>query len=60
MFILFVLNVCIMLVIGKVHPAEKAWVPTDSHAVDMTPWPMAKPLGALIVLIVISTYFFFT
>ena len=60
MFILFVLNVCIMLVIGKVHPAEKAWVPTESHAVDMTPWPMAKPLGALIVLIVISTYFFFT
>lgn len=60
MFILFVLNVCIMLVIGRIHPAEKAWVPTESHAVDMTPWPLAKPIGAAIIFVVVSTYFIFT
>jgi SSS family solute:Na+ symporter len=57
---LFVLNVCIMLLIGKARPMEQAFVPRDSLAVDMTPWPLAKPVGAVIVLIVVSTYFIFT
>ncbi|MCB1359055.1 MAG: solute:sodium symporter family transporter [Maritimibacter sp.] len=57
---LFVLNVCIMLWIGKKWPAKTAFVARDSMAVDMTPWPLAKPVGAAIVLVVVSTYFIFT
>ena len=60
MAILFVLNVCIMLVIGRMRPMVPEYRPRDSKAVDMTPWPYAKPFGAAIVLVVISTYFIFT
>ncbi|MDB6180165.1 solute:sodium symporter family transporter [Paracoccus fistulariae] len=60
MAVLFVLNVCIMLLIGKLRPMEPAYAPRDSHAVDMTPWPMARPLGFVIVAVVVSTYFIFT
>ncbi|WP_171181984.1 solute:sodium symporter family transporter [Ruegeria sp. HKCCD8929] len=57
---LFVMNVCIMLWIGKVRPMQPAFVARESHAVDMTPWSLAKPVGAVIVLVVVSTYFIFT
>jgi solute:Na+ symporter, SSS family len=57
---LFVLNVCIMLVIGRMRPTARAFTPRESHAVDMTPWAFAKPMGAVIVAIVVSTYFIFT
>ncbi len=57
---LFVLNICIMLFIGKTRPMENPYVPHESYAVDMTPWPLAIPFGGAIVAIVVSTYFFFT
>ena len=57
---LFVLNVCIMLWFGKTQPMTPAFEPRESHAVDMTPWALAKPVGAAIVAIVVSTYFIFT
>ncbi len=60
MAILFVLNVCIMLWIGKTRPMVPEYAPRDSMAVDMTPWPLAKPVGLTIVAIVVSTYFIFT
>ena len=60
MAILFVLNVCIMLWIGKKYPRETTFVQKDAKAVDMTPWGLAKPVGAVVCLIVISTYFIFT
>ncbi|PZX14944.1 SSS family solute:Na+ symporter, partial [Palleronia aestuarii] len=57
---LFVMNVIIMLVIGRMYPRTEAFVARDSHAVDMAPWSLAKPVGAAIVLVVVSTYFVFT
>ncbi len=60
MAILFVLNVGIMLLIGKIYPRKTAFVQKDSMAVDMTPWALAKPAGAVVCFIVISTYFIFT
>lgn len=60
MAILFVLNVCIMLWIGKIHPKETPYVQKDVGAVDMTPWALAKPVGAVVFMIVVSTYFVFT
>lgn len=60
MAILFVMNVCIMLWIGKMRPMRPEYEARDSRAVDMTPWAAAKPAGAAIVAIVCSTYFIFT
>lgn len=57
---LFVLNVAIMLWIGRTRPMAAAYVPRESHAVDMTPWALARPMGAIIVAVVVSTYFIFT
>ena len=57
---LFVMNVIIMLVIGRMRPRAEPFVARDSMAVDMTPWGLAKPVGAVIVLVVVSTYFVFT
>ncbi|MGL4822628.1 MAG: solute:sodium symporter family transporter, partial [Plesiomonas shigelloides] len=59
MFTLFVLNVVIMLLIGMVRPMQRAWAPAAESPVDMTPYPMAKPFGLAIVLVVVSTYIFF-
>ena len=60
MAVLFVLNVCIMLYIGKKYPREEAYVQHDVQAVDMTPWALARPVGVVVCLIVTSTYFVFT
>lgn len=60
MAMLFVLNVIVMLIIGRLRPRPDAFVARESNAVDMAPWPLAKPVGALIVVIVVSTYFIFT
>ncbi len=61
MFILFVLNVCVMLFIGKLWPMEATWskksVPSP---VDMTPYAGAKVQGAIVTAIVIGTFWFFT
>ncbi|PZX11879.1 hypothetical protein LX81_03755, partial [Palleronia aestuarii] len=46
--------------IGRMYPRTEAFVARDSHAVDMAPWSLAKPVGAAIVLVVVSTYFVFT
>ena len=59
MFILFVLNVCIMLLIGRMYPMERSWAPSGEAPVDMTPWPVAKPLGLAVIVIVLSTYLIF-
>lgn len=60
MFILFVLNVCIMLYIGKIRPMERAWVPDRPSPVDMEPYPAAKVLGGTIIVIVVGTFLFFS
>ncbi len=61
MFILFVLNICIMLFIGKLWPMERALVKESVPSpVDMTPYGAAKIQGAIIVIIVVGTFWFFT
>ena len=60
MAILFVMNVAIMLLIGKFRPREADYVQQDTRSVDMTPWALAKPAGFVVCLIVISTYMIFT
>lgn len=59
MGILFVLNVSIMLLIGKFKPSAHAYTPSTTDLIDLTPWKPAKVIGLIITLMVLSTYFIF-
>jgi len=59
MAILFVLNIGIMLLIGKIYPRPTNYVQETSDAVDITPWKYALITGALITILVLSTYLIF-
>ncbi|TSE05798.1 MULTISPECIES: solute:sodium symporter family transporter [Aquimarina] len=59
MAILFVLNIGIMLIIGKLYPRETDYVQKITEDVDVTPWKYAFITGAAITVLVISTYLIF-
>ena len=59
MAILFALNVIIMLVIGKIWPRKEAYLQEHTKQVDITPWKYVKPVGILIVVVVIGIYAYF-
>ena len=46
----------LMLVIGEIKPRETEFEQEDVGAVDMTPWRLAKPVGLLLVVIVLLIY----
>jgi SSS family solute:Na+ symporter len=52
----FALLVVIMLVIGKLRPTTAAWVHEDAGAVDLTPWPRAKLVGGILIVLVFMIY----
>ena len=58
--ILFVIEVAIMLICGALRPREIAWQAPQNHAVDMTPWPYAKPLALTLFSCVIAVYMLFS
>ena len=60
MAILFVINMSIMLLIGRFYPQYKAFKIVDSKMVNIDKWKYASMVGVLIVGIVISTYLFFS
>lgn len=53
------ISIALMLIIGKLSPLETPWVQQDSGDVDMTPWKLAKPVGAVLVMIVFAIYISF-
>jgi len=59
MAILFIMNIIIMLIIGKFKPRSEAYVQTYTKQVDITPWKYAVPVGISICVIVISVYYYF-
>ena len=59
MAILFVLNIIIMLMIGKLRPRDEDFVQEYTEQVDITPWKLLKPVGLVITIIVIATYVYF-
>ena len=59
MAILFLLNVGIMLVIGKLNPRKEAYVQEYTEQVDITPWKYVKQAGIAICIIVIGVYIYF-
>ena len=59
MAILFILNIVIMLIIGKLNPREEAYVQEYTKQVDITPWKYAKPVGLAVCIIVTGVYIYF-
>ena len=59
MGILFVLNVVIMLLIGKLYPRQEAFNLEFTQQVDITPWKYLKIAGLGICIIVIGIYIYF-
>jgi len=59
MGILFVLNIVILLVVGKVFPRETDFILQDSSKVNIKPWKYAILVGVIITMLVLSTYLIF-
>lgn len=59
MAILFVLNIVIMLIIGKLYPRKEAFVQEYTKQVDITPWKHVYLVGGIITLLVVSIYIYF-
>jgi len=59
MGILFVVNIIIMLIVGAIKPKKDIYVPVTTQVIDTTPWKYAWVVGALIALLVLSTYLIF-
>lgn len=59
MAILFVLNVLIMLIIGKLYPREKDFELEYTKQVSIEPYKYIKPVGIAIVATVIAIYIYF-
>ena len=60
MAILFLLNVGIMLLIGKLKPIKEPYIQEYTEQVDITPWKYVKQTGIAICIIVIGIYIYFT
>lgn len=59
MAILFILNIAIMLIIGKLMPRKEAFVQQYTNQVDITPWKHVKVAGMAICIVVIAVYMYF-
>ncbi len=60
MGILFVFNVLVMLLFGKIKPKQEVAEEESTDVIDITPWKYAFVVGAFIAILVISTYFVFS
>ncbi|WP_109098767.1 solute:sodium symporter family transporter [Aquimarina sp. AU58] len=60
MAILFVLNIIIMLIIGRLYPRKEEYKQEYTKQVDITPWKYVKVAGGIICLLVIAVYVYFS
>lgn len=60
MGILFVFNISVMLLFGKLMPKKEVLEEESTDVIDITPWRYAFAFGAFITLLVVSTYFIFS
>lgn len=60
MAILFIINIAIMLIIGKFYPRTEAFEQKYTHEVDISPWKYTNLSGAIILIIVVSIYYYFS
>lgn len=59
MAVLFVLNIIIMLIIGKLYPRKEAFSLKYTEQVDITPYKHVVLMGGVICLIVLFVYVYF-
>ena len=59
MALLFILNVGIMLLIGKLYPRKEEFVQKHTKQEDITPWKYTTQAGIAICVIVIGIYIYF-
>ena len=52
----FVSLIGLMLLIGFLAPRATPWVQADARAVDLTPWRFAKPVGFVMITVVLGLY----
>ncbi|MDO4274700.1 MAG: solute:sodium symporter family transporter [Eubacteriales bacterium] len=57
---LFVIDTCIMLLVGKLRPRKEEFVLQDVHAVDLTPWKYLKLASVLCILVLVVEYIVFS
>ena len=60
MAILFVINIAIMLIIGKYFPRAEAFEQKYTNEVDITPWKHVKLAGIMILVLVVGIYYYFS
>ena len=58
--ILFVIEVAIMLVAGRISPRAEPYIPPSNPKVDMTPWRFARPLAFTLLSLVVALYLVFS
>ena len=59
MGILFVFNIIVMLVAGKLRPKVDEYIPKETDIIDTTPWKHAITISIIIAVLVLATYFVF-
>ncbi len=59
MAILFIANIAIMLLIGKLKPRATPYVQEYTKQVEITPFKYVKQFGMIIVIIVVGIYIYF-
>jgi len=60
MAILFIMNIIIMLIIGKIKPRTEPFEQAYTRQVDITPWKYVKQVGILVCIIVVGIYLWFS
>ena len=60
MAILFTMNIIIMLVIGQLRPRTDEYKLQYTNQVDISPWKYVKHVGALVCVIVVLIYVYFS
>ena len=58
--ILFIIELAIMLLYGRLAPLDSPWTFTPKAAVDMTPWRFAIPSAIVLVSLIITLYLIFS
>jgi len=54
--LVFAMMIVLMLLMGAIAPRPEPWVHEHSGDVDLTPWKGAKPVGLVLVVLVLAIY----
>ncbi|MFI2744635.1 solute:sodium symporter family transporter [Zhouia sp. PK063] len=60
MAILFVINIVIMLIIGKLYPRKEAFILEDAKKVDLQPYKHVVMGSIIICIVVVGIYYYFS